>query len=73
MIFGEVSADFGGADVAHDRKRRVIQVVAIPIELAIRFIERFVLALALVFPGEGAAFPDIDESRFAFFPSKSSG
>ena len=63
-----MGSDLGGADIADDRERRVIEVVAVVVELAIGFVEIFVFVLALVFLGEAAAFPDITKPPSPLLP-----
>src|SRR5439155_5398036 len=58
-------ADFGGADVGDDGEGRVVEGVAVLVELAVGLVEGLVLVLALVFPGEVAAFPDVNEAVLA--------
>ena len=60
-----MGADFGRADVADDGERRVVEVVAVLVELAVRLVEVLVPALLLVLPGEEAALPDVDEAVLA--------
>jgi hypothetical protein len=60
-----VGADLGGADVADDRQRRVVQVVTVLVELAIGLVQALVLVLPLVLPGEAALLPDVYEAAFA--------
>ena len=64
-VAGEVGADLGRADVADDAERRVVERVAVLVDLGVRLVERLVLALALVLPGEPAALPDVDEAVVA--------
>ncbi|HET6250460.1 MAG TPA: hypothetical protein VFE47_22420 [Tepidisphaeraceae bacterium] len=64
-IAGKVGADFDRGDIAHDGKRRIIQRIAVLVNLAIGVIEGFVFVLSLVFPGEVPAFPDINEAVVA--------
>ena len=63
-----LAADSDRTDIADDRERRVVQRVAILIELAVGFVEVLVFVLAFVFPGEAAAVPDVDEAAVALAP-----
>ena len=59
---GEVGVDFEAVEVAYDEEGRVAQVNAVVVELLVSFLEGFVLAFALVFPGEAVAQPDVGEA-----------
>jgi len=56
----EVRVDLKAVEVAHHEERWVVQGFAVLQELLVRGLQ--VLPLALVFPGEMAAFPDVRES-----------
>ena len=57
---GEVGPDFDCLEVGDDEEGRVLQRVAVTLELEVGGLE--VLALALVLPGEEAALPDVGEA-----------
>lgn len=61
----EVGADFRRADVADDAEGRVVEGVAVLVELAVGFLQVLVLVLLLVLPREGAALLDVDEAAVA--------
>src|SRR5205823_9191444 len=61
----EVAADLGRADVADDAQRRVVQIIPVLVELAVGLVQRLVLVLPLVLPGEEPALPDVDEPALA--------
>ncbi|CAA9574814.1 MAG: hypothetical protein AVDCRST_MAG19-3203 [uncultured Thermomicrobiales bacterium] len=54
---GEVGADLEAVEVADDQQRRVLEGVAVELELAVGGGE--VGVVPLVLPGEGAALPDV--------------
>jgi hypothetical protein len=60
---GEIRVDFEAVEVADDEERRVAEVLTIVVDLLVSGLEVFVLAL--VFPGEVVAEPDVGEALAA--------